>query len=177
MEIQHNRLREKIDRLLESWQKNGLPSRQGLVEAADRLAQWKKKERLSGLWSPPLTMVTATIDDGWGHGLDIIHRYATVAGVSIHPLGLLRLPEEIIDACKARRPDILGLTVLQFSSDDDLLCISGNLPKKTRIIAGGPVFNADPDFAADTGVHHVAKNAAAFLELLLSWPPEDNINV
>jgi methanogenic corrinoid protein MtbC1 len=118
-------------------------------------------------------MVTATIDDGWGHGLDIIHRYATVAGVSIHPLGVLRLSEEIVDVCNARRPDILGLTVLQFFSDDDLIHISANLPKKTRIIAGGPVFTADPDFAVCTGVHHVAKNAAAFLELLLSWPPED----
>ena len=177
MKMPHNPLRDKIDRLLESWQKKGLPSRQGLVEAAERLTQWKKEERITGLWPSPLTMITATIDDGWGHGLDIIHRYAKVAGVSIHPLGLLCSPEEIVEACKARRPDILGLTVLQFFSDDDLIHISANLPKKTRIIAGGPVFNADPDFAACTGVHHVAKNVAAFLELLLCWPPEDNINI
>ena len=29
-------------------------------------------------------MMTATIDDGWGHGLEVIEKLATATGVRIH---------------------------------------------------------------------------------------------
>jgi len=47
--------------------------------------------------------------------------------------------------------------------------ISKNLPSKTNIIAGGPVFTADPGFARRTGIHFVAKNVAYFIRFLLQF--------
>jgi hypothetical protein len=68
-------------------------------------------------------------------------------------------------------PDFLGMTVLQFDTEDDLILITGNLPSKTRVIAGGPVFSADPELAGRTGVHFVAKNAADFISFMLKFDP------
>ena len=47
--------------------------------------------------------------------------------------------------------------------------ISKNLPSKTKIIAGGPVFAADRGFAARAGIHFAAKNAAYFIQYLLQF--------
>jgi len=93
--------------------------------------------------------------------------FSETAGLEIIDLGLLVAPEKIIAACKKNNPDLLGLTVLQFDSEEDILLISKNLPSKTKIIAGGPVFTADPEFARRTGVHFTAKNAAYFIRFLL----------
>ena len=85
-------------------------------------------------------MITATLDDGLGHGLEVIRMFSEAAGLEIIDLGLLVTPEKIITACKKNKPDLLGLTVLQFDSEENILMISRNLPERTKIIAGGPVF-------------------------------------
>ena len=108
-------------------------------------------------------MVTATLDDGLGQGLAIIEKYAVAVGIRLIPLGLMQTPEAVIDACRRHQPDFLGLTILQFDTEDDLTCIANHLPRKTRIVAGGPVFAGDPDFAGRTGTHYAAKNVADFL--------------
>ncbi|RZB38594.1 MAG: hypothetical protein SRB2_00342 [Desulfobacteraceae bacterium Eth-SRB2] len=91
------------------------------------------------------------------------------AGLEIIELGLLVTPEKIITACKKNKPDLLGLTVLQFDSEENILMISGNLPSKTKIIAGGPVFTANRGFARRTGIHFTAKNVAYFIRFLLQF--------
>ena len=114
-------------------------------------------------------MITATLDDGLGHGLELIRMFSQIAGLEIIDLGLLVMPDKIISACKKNKPDLLGLTVLQFDSEEDILRISRNLPSKTKIIAGGPIFIADPEFARRTGIHFTAKNVADFIRFLLGF--------
>jgi len=146
-----------------------LPSRSGLEKAAGELREWKVKTGASGLWNNPPLMITATLDDGLGQGLGVIRMFSETAGLEIIDLGLLVAPEKIIAACKKNNPDLLGLTVLQFDSEEDILMISKNLPSKTKIIAGGPVFTADPEFARRTGIHFTAKNVAHFIRFLLQF--------
>jgi hypothetical protein len=45
--------------------------------------------------------------------------------------------------------------------------ILGNLPSKTKIIAEGSVFNANPGFARRTSMYFAAKNTAYFIRFLL----------
>jgi methylmalonyl-CoA mutase cobalamin-binding subunit len=146
-----------------------LPSRSGLEKAAEELRKWKVKTGNSGLWDNPPLMITATLDDGLGQGMEIIRRFSETAGIEIIDLGLLVTPEKIIAECKKNNPDLLGLTVLQFDSEEDILMISKNLSSKTKIIAGGPVFTADPGFAERTGIHFVAKNVAYYIQYLLQF--------
>jgi methanogenic corrinoid protein MtbC1 len=121
------------------------------------------------LWGNPPLMITATLDDGLGQGLEIIRMFSETAGIEIIDLGLLVTADKIITACKKNNPDLLGLTVLQFDSEKDILMISKNLPSKTKIIAGGPVFTADPGFARRAGIHFTAKNVAYFIRFLLQF--------
>ena len=130
------------------------------------------KTGASGLWENPPLIITATLDDGLGQGLEIIRMFSETAGLEIIDLGLLVTPEKIIAACKKNNPDLLGLTVLQFDSEEDILTISRNLPARTKIIAGGPVFAGDPGFARRTGIHFTAKNVAYFIQFLLQVKKE-----
>ena len=146
-------------------------SRQDLDSAADELVRWKAIHRVGGLWPRRPLMLTATLDDGIGQGLQIIHRYADILGMDILPLGLLQTPEAITAACRKHEPDFLGLTILQLDSDDDLCQVGHSLPSKTMLIAGGPVFKFDPEMAERCKVGYVAGDASCFIEFLLDWPP------
>jgi len=162
-------LREKLEGLYRKWQSKGVPSRSELEKAAGDLREWKVKTGCSGLWDIPPLMITATLDDGLGHGLEVIRMFSEAAGLEIIELGLLVTPDKIITACKKNKPDLLGLTVLQFDSEENILTISRNLPPKTKIIAGGPVFKADREFARRAGIHFAAKNVAYFIRFLLQF--------
>jgi methylmalonyl-CoA mutase cobalamin-binding subunit len=164
-------LRDRLIDLLSDWEISGRPTRTGFKSAAEEIIRWKKKNHISGLWEIPPLFVTATIDDGWGHGLQLIHLWAKVVGLKVQALGLLVKPEEIIRKCLRLNPDFLGMTVLQFDTEDDLILITRNLPSKTRVIVGGPIFSADPELAGRTGVHFVAKNAADFISFMLKFEP------
>lgn len=119
-------------------------------------------------------MITATLDDGLGQGLSVIESYATAIGMRLFPLGLMQPPEVIIEACHQHLPDFLGMTILQFDTEEDLQAISTRLPHHTRIVAGGPVFASDPEFAERTGTHFAAKNVAEFLSFMLASTTENN---
>ena len=162
------KLRQKLMDILGYWKKTGFPSREKLVSTADELMEWKKKNHTKGIWGKSPLMVTATLDDTFGHGLQLIHLYAKVAGIKITPIGLLQTPEQIIETCREVNPDFLGLTVLQFDSEEALTAICSNLPSKTKVVVGGPIFKADPDLAQRAGVAYVAKNVSFFLEYLLT---------
>ena len=116
-------------------------------------------------------MLTATLDDGWGHGLQVIEALADAVGVAVRPLGLLQTPAAIAAACREQTPDLLGLTVLHFDSEDALIEITHTLPAATTLVAGGAAYRYDPDFAARTGTPVVARDGAAFLRFLLSYDP------
>jgi len=164
MEILRNRLLQLVADL----QTEGRPARTELAAAVADIQQWKRAQALTGLWPDPPLMVTATLDDAMGHGLDLIHQYAEAAGMQVNHLGLLKAPDAIVSACRDLEPMLLGLTVLQFDTEEDLTFIARNIPQATQIVAGGPVFKADPDLANRAGIHRVAANAADFLKFLLS---------
>lgn len=162
-------LRRKLEQLLEEWQNQGMPGRHTLHEQARALAAWKRANEIRSLWGEARRMATATLDDGWGHGLQTIETYAALAGLEVHSLGLEQPPERIIAACGLLRPDILGLTVLQFDSEENLALICRSLPAETCTVVGGPIFRADPELAERAGVDHVARHVGDFLQYLLAW--------
>jgi hypothetical protein len=172
-------LNKKLSDLVRKWEDNGLPGRDTMVKTGRMLANWKQDGNVQGLWEHPPHLMTATLDDAWGHGLDLIELYATVAGLHVFRVGLLKSAGDVIDACRDRKPDFLGITVLQFDSEDDLCTIGRNIPADTRLIVGGPIFRADPDIAVRANVHLVAGNLAVFVKFLLSTTtrrhePENN---
>ena len=161
-------LRGRLQKLVAEIQTKGRPARTELAAAVADIRQWKADRALPGLWPDPPRMVTATLDDAMGHGLDLIHQYAEVAGMQVSHLGLLQAPDAISSACRDLNPLLLGLTVLQFDTEEDLAYIARNIPAATRIVAGGPVFRADANLARRAGIHRVAVDAADFLSFLLS---------
>ncbi len=173
MKNREMRLRVKIAELLDSWDETGMPSRAGYEAAAADLQEWKSSEGIPGIWQNTPLMITSTLDDGIGQGLQVIHLFSEIAGIKVRSLGLVRPPELIVEECIKHCPDFLGLTVLQFDSEEDLFRICRDIPDPTKVIAGGPVFSGDPDLAERTGIHFVAKNAAAFLRFLLDFKREN----
>ncbi len=160
-------MRTRIEAVLNYWRDNP-PTREGYLETAAALTAGRQSE-LKPLWPRSPSMVTATLDDGWGHGLDIIHSLAEAVGVHIEPLGVLQSPEAVVAACREHRPALLGLTVLQFDSDDAVRHILAHLPPTTTLVAGGAAYQFDPDFAERTQTPFVARNGAAFLQFLLNY--------
>lgn len=161
-------LRARLNELVATLCESGAPARTELVAAGAEIQRWKMENKVAGLWADPPLMVTATLDDAMGHGLDLIHQYAELAGLRVKALGLLQSAETIAAACRELEPAFLGLTVLQFDTEDDLAIIAQNIPETTRIVAGGPVFKADPELSHRAGIHRVAGDAAEFLTFLLS---------
>jgi hypothetical protein len=166
MDTSRDGFRQAVGQLADAWISSGLPSRQAVDHAAEKLLRLRIQLGVQGLWTAPPLMLTATLDDGLGQGLAVIEKFAVAIGMRLLSLGLMQTPEAIISACHREKAAYLGLTVLQFDSEDDLIVISGQLPPLTRIIAGGPVFSADAELARRTGIHHVAKNVAYFLRFM-----------
>jgi methylmalonyl-CoA mutase cobalamin-binding subunit len=166
-------LDQYIVRLLDRWAQHGLPSREKLVQAAEEILAYRLSVASPGLWPQPPLMMTATIDDGFGHGLDLIHRYAEAVGLRVKSLGRLRAPKTIVAACQRHLPDLLGMTILQFDSEDAVLAIRRECPSTTTLIAGGPLFGADPEFASRAGIDVAVKDVGGFLKFLLTYTPGD----
>jgi len=165
------RLAERLVALLDTWSAQGRPGRATLHAAADALLEWRVKENVPGLWARPPRMLGATLDDGWGHGIELILKFARVLGCDTHFLGMLRPIDSIVEACRKETPDILGLTVLQLDTEQALKDLrdrlSREIHRKIEVIAGGPVFTIDPDLAERVGIDVVARDAAQFIRLML----------
>lgn len=161
-------LRSAIESLLFVWKTEGIPSREVLLFQA---AELKENSGGGGLWSPAPKMLTATIDDGIGQGIELIGRFAQAAGVKVVFLGLLQSPERICREARKIEADLLGLTVLQLDSEPILADICRRLSPRTEIVAGGPAFLTDPHLAARVGVSFVARDVAVFMRFLLGYSP------
>jgi hypothetical protein len=174
--MQH-RLRERLKKLSQKWIDEGIPTHEGVARAAGELEQWKRQGQIHGLWKKPPRMITATLDDGMGHGLALIERYAGIMGLTVNKMGLLQRPQDIVALCRREVPDFLGLTVLQLDSDHDLECVGRRLPARTCLVAGGAAFKTDPDLAVRCRVDFVAKNVAYFVHFVLDWSPAEAISI
>jgi methylmalonyl-CoA mutase cobalamin-binding subunit len=144
-----------------------MPSRQKVEIQLAELERWKSANDIRGLWTNAPLMVTATLDDGIGQGLALIRSTAETAGLRVEHLGLVVPPERIVASCLENHPALLGLTVLQFDSEENLAWIAKQLPPETLLVAGGPVFAFDPDLAGRCGVAFAAEDLAHFLDFLL----------
>jgi len=129
--------RDRVRDQLQSWQQSGIPSRQRLVDQASRILALRDAMAIPGLWHNPPLMLAATLDDGFGHGLEIIRLWAEAVGMQVHFAGLLLNPSQILEACRRLQPDLLGVTVLQFDTAESVQRIAESLPPGTRLIAGG----------------------------------------
>jgi methylmalonyl-CoA mutase cobalamin-binding subunit len=165
-------LRRRLYEIARLWQKTAIPSHSRLVAEARQIAAWKKACGIAGLWAQPPLMVAATLDDGFGHGLEIVRLWAEAVGLRVHFLGLLQTPQQILTACRNLKPDLLGLTVLQFDTVDAVTEIAESLPSGTRLVAGGPLFQADPDLARRAHIDFAARHVADFVLYLLNWKPD-----
>ncbi|MFZ5573450.1 MAG: cobalamin-dependent protein [Thermodesulfobacteriota bacterium] len=162
-------LRDRIACCLSQWRQSPAnPSRSVLEATAREVLEWKKRNSTPGIWEKTPVLVTATLDDGWGHGIQLIQLFAEAAGMKVIPLGVLQEAEWVVSSCREIQPELLGLTVLQLDSEEQLTSICRRIPPDTTVVAGGPVFSADPALAARAGVAHVARNAADFWEFLLT---------
>ncbi len=150
------------------WRVYGLPGRWQVLRDLEDLLRFRETVPMEA--RPPLhrfpKIALATIDDGWGHGLEVIEAAAQAVGAHAVRLGLLCPPEEILEACRRNPPDILGLTVLRADAEPLVAAIVQGLPQRVTVVAGGPVFQWDPDFARRTGVHKVLEDVASFLQWL-----------
>ncbi len=171
MATEYEPYREKLSRISRRWISDGLPSHEVLQSTADDLERWKQKQAVCGLWPDAPLMLTATLDDGIGQGISLIERFAAVAGLAVERIGLLQYPGFILEKCHILQPAMLGLTVLQLDSDDDLAKVGLNRPAQTSIVAGGPAFKFDPEMGKRCGVDYIAPNVAYFLDFLLKWRP------
>ncbi|MBT8340543.1 MAG: cobalamin-dependent protein [Desulfatitalea sp.] len=160
-------LRRHLAQLSRRWIEHGLPPRQEILKSVESVLIDRQANGTTGLWSPAPFMLTATVDDGIGQGLDVIERYAGAMGVRVQRLGLVLAPDTIITACRTELPDYLGLTVLQVDSETALSQIAAGITPKTRLIAGGPAFRYDRELGERCGVHFVAANVAYFIDYLL----------
>lgn len=166
-------LREKLSCLVREWQVNGTPSKYAFEFIVSDLFEWKGTNEISsGLWLTPPTMITATLDDFVGQGIETIECFAKFAGIDVTPLGVMQPPEKIVEQCNQQRPTFLGLTVLRTFVFEDLIYIGHNIPSSTLlIVGGGPCLQSEPEIATQANLHLVAKDVKDFIEFLLNFQP------
>lgn len=155
------------------WRRDGLPGRWRLLRDLEELEALRKA--IPASQTPPSEifplLYLATIDDGWGHGLEVIEAAARAAGARTVRLGLLCSAESILAPCAQQPPHILGLTILHGDSEPVVREIVRGLPPTVRIWAGGAVFTWDPDFARRTGIHDIVDDVGVFLQRLSALLP------
>ncbi len=112
------------------WRRDGLPGRWRLLRDLEELEALRKA--IPASQTPPSEifplLYLATIDDGWGHGLEVIEAAARAAGARTVRLGLLCSAESILAPCAQKPPHILGLTILHGDSEPVVREIVRGLP-------------------------------------------------
>lgn len=156
-----------MEQHLATWRIKGLPGRWELLEIGNELSGWCADNNFSGLWDIPPLMVGATLDDAWGMGLELILKFAKVLGMETRLLGLFLSWTEVADQCRQLRPDFLGMTVLQFDTEDDLIALRQHLPEKTRLIVGGPIFRTDTGIQDRASIDYICQDLPDFIQLML----------
>ncbi|ROR01454.1 cobalamin-dependent protein [Desulfosoma caldarium] len=155
------------------WRVFGLPGRWQVLQELKELQ--RLQEALGAETRPPLNrfpmIYLATLDDGWGHGLDVIDAAARAVGAPTVRLGLLCSTERIVDACRRNPPHVLGLTILHADTESAVSAVVQGLPSGVTVVAGGPVFRWDPDFAQRTGLDAVIQDVGDFLQWISARLP------
>ncbi len=128
---------KEIRTVLDSWREKK-PPRWSMLKKLEELTEARKRAGIETILSDNVsTIYTATIDDGWGMGIDVIHKACDVIGLRYKFLGLLVKVDELVNVCNQDIPDFLGLTVIHESSFDDVLYIASKIHEKTTLLVGG----------------------------------------
>jgi methylmalonyl-CoA mutase cobalamin-binding subunit len=162
-------LRIALGELSDKWRRNPAVSWTEMYQTGEQLLEWKHEKNMSGLWTKKPVMITATLEDGVGQGLKMIHLFSRVAGIDIVPLGLMQKETAIIKACLKKVPDFLGMTILQFDSEERLSHMADKIPKATRIIVGGPIFNMMDRGELSDKPYIVLNTVSDYIGFLLRW--------
>ncbi len=162
------KLRKVLTEFSDTWQQDPAVSWSEIYQIGEKLLEWKTKKQIVSIWDRQPTMVTATLEDGIGQGLKMIHLYSRIAGIKIIPLGLMQPEKAIIDACIKQKPDFLGMTILQFYSEESLDDIINQIPKETQVVVGGPVFKFLNDEELAQKNYTVLNSISAYLDFLLN---------
>lgn len=162
-----------LQQRIHEWRDSGLPGRWRIVQDLQDLERLRRTIPVEAMPPPeafPLVYL-ATVDDGWGHGLDVIEAAARAVGARTVRLGLMRSASEILEKCARQAPHILGVTVLHAESESVIASIAQGLPHGVKFVAGGPVFHWDSDFAQRTGIHEVLEDVSVFLQRISELLP------
>lgn len=122
--------------LLRTWESEGIPPRWTLISSLRSLKE-RREEEGATLIERPYLILTATLDDGWGVGLETIHAACEALGIKYVFLGLMVPPELIIQKCAEIQPDMVGLTILHEPSLELLKELDQALPKALPLLVGG----------------------------------------
>lgn len=134
------KLQKVLTEFADHWQQHPEISWSEIFHTGEKLLAWQEQQAIAGFLAGPVKMVTATLDDAMGQGLKMIHLYSRIMGIDIIPLGLMQTTDSVITECVKQHPDFLGLTVLQFDTEEELDTIIREIPQDIRLIVGGPVF-------------------------------------
>ena len=162
-------LRAVLREYSDTWRQDLTVSWTEMYQTGETLLAWKREENISGLWGEKPTMITATLEDGIGQGLKMIHLFSQVAGIDVVSLGLMQTEESIINACIKQAPDFLGMTVLQLDSEERLSHIVDHIPKETQVVVGGPIFNMMDSEDLSKKRYLVLNTVSVYLDFLLDW--------
>lgn len=155
----------KIKEMLDEWEEQGMPPRWTLLRSLQTLREYREKNHIQLFPNSPVIM-TATLDDGWGIGIDVIHKACEMLGISHRFLGLLVRPGKILKQCGILQPDFLGLTVLHETSLCDLKYIIQNLSPSIMILVGGLSVDIQNDHLSSGRIHYI-RNVSQFIRLFL----------
>jgi len=161
-------LRVALGELSDNWRRNPMVSWTEMYQTGGQLLEWKQEKTISGLWTKTPVMITATLEDGVGQGLKMIHLFSRVAGIDIVPLGLMQKETAIITACQKKAPDFLGMTILQFDSEERLSHMADKIPEATQIVVGGPIFNMMDREELSEKPYIVLNTVSDYIDFLLS---------
>lgn len=128
---------EAVGKFLKRRNQEGIPPRWTLVEELKKLVELRQTLGVSSITPAPFRLLTATLDDGWGLGIEIIHHACDVLGVHYTFLGLMKSAQDITRSCEIEKPDAVGVTVLQEDTIEELLLLRRLITAETQIFAGG----------------------------------------
>jgi methylmalonyl-CoA mutase cobalamin-binding subunit len=166
------KLRKILDEFISNWKNDPKTSWAHIYSVGKQLLEWKTHQNIVGLWKYPPKIITATMDDGMGQGLKMIHLFSRVAGLEIVHLGLMQSPKKIINECQKQNPDFLGMTILQFETEELLKTIIPQIPKQMQVLVGGPIFNTMPDNALQNKKYHSFNHISEYLHFLCNYEPK-----
>jgi methylmalonyl-CoA mutase cobalamin-binding subunit len=166
------KLRTILNELVNQWQNDPTVSWYQIYQVGEKLLAWKTQNRIAGIWKQSPKMITATMDDAIGQGLKMIHLFSRIAGMDIEPLGLMQSKETIIDACNYQLPDFLGMTILQYDTEEILNTIIPQFPKKMCILVGGPIFKMIPENELQHKKYTSFNSICDYLNFLLQYEME-----